>query len=76
MDDLEVGVSLVVVLSGNVLIVPLQIGFVFGVFLAVLLGATMPAFSRVFSTDVDVLNIIKGLIPVCYSTFLRILCLQ
>ncbi|KAG0586183.1 hypothetical protein KC19_2G070900 [Ceratodon purpureus] len=41
----------------------LQIGFVFGVFIAVLLGATMPAFSRVFSTDVDVLHIIKGLIP-------------
>jgi putative MATE family efflux protein len=41
----------------------LQIGFCFGVFVAVLLGVTMPAFSRVFSTDADVLSIIKGLIP-------------
>ena len=42
----------------------LQLGFVFGVVIAVLLGATMSAFSRVFTTDVNVLNVIKGLIPV------------
>jgi Na+-driven multidrug efflux pump len=41
----------------------LQIGFLFGLFIAVLLGATMPAFSRVFTTDSVVLNIVKGLIP-------------
>lgn len=41
----------------------LQIGFLFGLFIAMLLGATMPAFSRVFSTDAVVLNTVKGLIP-------------
>jgi Na+-driven multidrug efflux pump len=60
----------------NVWIVSLQIGFVFGLLIAVLLGATMPAFSKVFSTDADVLNIIKGLIPVCEDfTFLFNLCM-
>ncbi|XP_024379001.1 protein DETOXIFICATION 42 [Physcomitrium patens] len=40
----------------------LQIGFLFGAFVAVLLGATMPTFSKLFTIDVDVLNIIKDLI--------------
>lgn len=43
----------------------LQIGFAFGVFIAVLLGASMPAFSKIFTSDVYVLNVINGLIPVC-----------
>lgn len=39
-----------------------------------MLGVGMPTFSKVFSTDADVLNVIKGLIPVCiifcYFTFI------
>jgi hypothetical protein len=31
------------------------------------LGATMPAFSRVFTTDAHVLNVINSLIPVCHA---------
>uniref|UniRef100_A0A7I4CQM8 Protein DETOXIFICATION n=1 Tax=Physcomitrium patens TaxID=3218 RepID=A0A7I4CQM8_PHYPA len=40
----------------------LQIGFVFGVFVALLLEATLSAFSRLFTTDADVLAVIKRLI--------------
>lgn len=52
----------------------MQIGFVFGLLIGLILGVGMPTFSKVFSTDADVLDVIKGLIPVriifCYFTFL------
>lgn len=52
----------------------MQIGFVFGLLIGLILGVGMPTFSKVFSTDADVLDVIKGLIPVCiifcYFTFI------
>jgi hypothetical protein len=42
-----------------------QIGLLFGIFMALLLGLGMPAVSRLFSADAGVLLVMSNLIPVC-----------